>query len=402
MSSLAAGKFFALDLASMTTQRLPNYSSAQLLCDPSPSSQSQRVSYAPSCCRSAKNATSRSAHSLRGKAETCEFEAGCECGRNLDYTDHIIRDVLLNGINNPDIRREVLGTKNILKTPVNDVIALVEGKEMARNALPSSSLSAILPFRRQQKPPSDNPPAAPSQPDRARQAACPDCRALFHVFSEGTRGWNSKTHQTWITCHRSRRRRHRPQQPPHAQKPAVQTVELEPISQIAALHDKEANAPPQHTPTTHGTVHKPTAVTLDHHVFTKEFLACGFSLEDLFPVRLDLTAANRSPIAIDGAFFARLSTITRDGEAVSCRSMVYVSGSVQAMYLSYESMLNLGILSHGFPSAEPLKNPSDEHTDDLATPHRPLSVNSTRAVNEGCSQPDNTAGTCSCPQRSAS
>ncbi|XP_048578980.1 uncharacterized protein LOC125560720 [Nematostella vectensis] len=330
---------------------------------------------------------------------------------------------------------------------------------MARNALPSSSLSAISSFRRQQKPPSDNPPAAPSQPDRARQAACPDCRALFHVFLEGTRGWNSKPHHTCITCHRSRRRSHRPQQPPHAQSPAVQTVESEPISQIAAFHDKEANAPPQHTPTTHGPVHKPTAVTLDHHVFTKgewkrarlrahptipitvsldkqtttrhshsarnsslqaevsaiadtvaqsdlwslaEFLASGFSLEDLFPVRLDLTAANRSPIAIDGAFFARLSTITRDGEAVSCRSMVYVSGSVQAMYLSYESMLNLGILSHGFPSAEPLKKPSDEHTDDSATPHRPLSVNSTRAVNEGCSQPDNTAGTCSCPQRSAS
>ncbi|XP_048585059.1 uncharacterized protein LOC125567965 [Nematostella vectensis] len=96
-----------------------------------------------------------------GKAETCEFEAGCECGRNLDYTDHIIRDVLLNGINDPDTRREVLGTKNILKTPVNDVIALVEGKEMARNALPSSSLSAISSFRRQQKKPLRQPPSSP-------------------------------------------------------------------------------------------------------------------------------------------------------------------------------------------------------------------------------------------------
>ena len=65
---------------------------------------------------------------VRGKAETCEFTAECECGKEVDYTNHSIRDVLLNGIYDPDIRREVLGTKNILKTSVNDVIALVENK----------------------------------------------------------------------------------------------------------------------------------------------------------------------------------------------------------------------------------------------------------------------------------
>ena len=73
---------------------------------------------------------------VRGKAETCAFSTKCECGKNVDYTDHVIRDVLRNGISDPDIRREVLGTKNVLQTPVNDVIALVENKEMARNALP--------------------------------------------------------------------------------------------------------------------------------------------------------------------------------------------------------------------------------------------------------------------------
>ena len=34
---------------------------------------------------------------VRGKAETCAYHATCECGRSADYTDHIIRDVLLNG-----------------------------------------------------------------------------------------------------------------------------------------------------------------------------------------------------------------------------------------------------------------------------------------------------------------
>ena len=88
---------------------------------------------------------------VREKAETCEFTAECECGKEVDYTNHSIRDVLLNGIYDPDIRREVLGTKNILKTSVNDVIALVENKEMARNALPSSNLSAVSSFQHLKK-----------------------------------------------------------------------------------------------------------------------------------------------------------------------------------------------------------------------------------------------------------
>ena len=49
-----------------------------------------------------------------GKAETCTFTTKCECVKNIDYTDHVIRGDLLNGISDPDIRREVLGTKNVL------------------------------------------------------------------------------------------------------------------------------------------------------------------------------------------------------------------------------------------------------------------------------------------------
>jgi hypothetical protein len=43
-----------------------------------------------------------------------------------------------------DIRREVMGTSNILKQPVIDVIAQVESKEMARNALPPKPVCRLL------------------------------------------------------------------------------------------------------------------------------------------------------------------------------------------------------------------------------------------------------------------
>ena len=69
-----------------------------------------------------------------------------------------------------DIRREVLRVSNILETAVNEVIALVEGKEMARNALPSANISRMSSFKQQQS----------QQPDpralisSSEQATCPD------------------------------------------------------------------------------------------------------------------------------------------------------------------------------------------------------------------------------------
>ena len=72
---------------------------------------------------------------------------------------------------------------------------------------------------------------------------------------------------------------------------------------------------------------------------------------------MSLSAANRSPIAIDRAFFAKLTTKSPDGRETSCRSMVYVSSSVHDMYLSYESLLNLGVLANGFSGG----NSPDEH-----------------------------------------
>ena len=121
---------------------------------------------------------------VRGKAETCSYTASCTCGASVDYTDHVIRDVILNGLYDTDIRRELLGIAGILETPINEIIALVESKEMARNALPSPSLSAISSFVKQRKSP-PNPVPTLSQADQAKEATCPGCHIAFKVFTEG-------------------------------------------------------------------------------------------------------------------------------------------------------------------------------------------------------------------------
>lgn len=80
-----------------------------------------------------------------------------------------------------------------------------------------------------------------------------------------------------------------------------------------------------------------------------EFLRAGYTMDNLSPVSLSLNAANKSPIKIDGAFFAYIKGQTSNARTVCCRSMVYVSRDVKSLYLSYDTMLSLGIIDSGFP-----------------------------------------------------
>ena len=292
---------------------------------------------------------------VRGKADTCAFNATCKCGKNVDYTDHVIRDVLLNDLSDFDIRREVLWTKDILTKPINDVIALVENKEMARNALPSATLSSISTFKQaKQAPPTPLTSATPSAQAlavRDKVSTCPDCKTSFKIFTEGKRCWNTKPHQVCIICYRTRHRKQRQWRSPQTPAPRVQAVESDPISQKAAFQALET--PSQNrcrdiASSTHGSIGK--AGWLGYHIFSKgelrrarlrnhprvpiiieldnleqtrnksshhatppladvsaivdtgaqsdlwalsDFLACGFSRDHPHPIQMSLSAANR-------------------------------------------------------------------------------------------------------------
>ena len=117
-----------------------------------------------------------------------------------------------------------------------------------------------------------------------------------------------------------------------------------------------------------------------------DFIACGFSRDDLHPISLSLSAANHSPISTEGAFFAKLATQSSSGEITACHSMVYVSSSVKDMYLSYDSLLNLGLLLCTFPClGNPTGPPPDRETS-ATQPHASRvspNINAIRALNDG-------------------
>lgn len=78
---------------------------------------------------------------IRGKAETCGYSiratCPCKCGVEfaVDYTGEAIRDVLLAGIGCVNIKQEVLSAPEIHDMTINQLVGLVEQREMARNAM---------------------------------------------------------------------------------------------------------------------------------------------------------------------------------------------------------------------------------------------------------------------------
>ena len=132
----------------------------------------------------------------------------------VDYTQETVRDVLLAGIADLDIRREALSTQDIQEQSINDVIAFDEGREMARNATPASYVSSLSTFKRHQRPApqiqrtdkSMAPKAATQVPDKNKSAPCPDCGKAFQPFKQRNNGsWNKNPHKKCLNCWRQSR-----------------------------------------------------------------------------------------------------------------------------------------------------------------------------------------------------
>ena len=172
-----------------------------------------------------------------GKAETCAFKSKCECGREVNYTDHVISDKRCNnGSHDPDIRREVLGIAEILSKPINDVITLVGSKEKARTAFPLSSLPALSSFQCQKT----------TEADQAKKASCPDCATAYKIYMQGARGWKAKPNKMYIECYQSHRTTY--------------------IINVALLQANNTSMP---TPTSLTSVEIPATTKLCHHIFSK-------------------------------------------------------------------------------------------------------------------------------------
>ena len=96
---------------------------------------------------------------IQGKAATCEFVTVCTancCEANppkVDFSNVIVKYVLVNGLADAEIRKDVLGWKDLDTSSLAETIAFIEGKEMARDAYKGELSAVRSKFQKQQKDP---------------------------------------------------------------------------------------------------------------------------------------------------------------------------------------------------------------------------------------------------------
>ena len=220
---------------------------------------------------------------VRGKAETCEYETSvvCQCNRvnAVNFTDHIMRDVLLAGIYDADIRREMYGIDKILEQSINYVISAVEKKEMARDAHSATSVSSMSSMKLQRKRGQAGLASGQQQKtnesERNKQGNCPHCKKDYSLFKEGHFGWNSKPYEMCPGCFRAQRRKK-----PDTNKSVASVSESEAdvgviVAHVSAIGEAKAvvrNRPgKRQTKGNHNHAQGKSlqSVRMDHHIFTE-------------------------------------------------------------------------------------------------------------------------------------
>ena len=373
---------------------------------------------------------------VQGKAETCEYQTvyNARCS-NCDtavygktyYTDEVIRDVLLNGVADSDIRREALSAEGMQAKAVTEVIAFIESREIARNANPTSSLSALSSHRRYNHDrinhtyPSNIRSKSPNTSDRAKTSSCPDCGDSFNLFTKKARGWNQNPHTRCKDCWMKKRFPNRP----GAATNAISIEQADSIGQISIINKVARSSHVQQKSLRHHIFNKsewrrrkitdhprvPLEILFKGHPAVQVtaiadtgaqsdlwsldgFLQAGFTMGDLSPVSLSLNAANKSPIRIDGAFVVGLKGRSSSNKVVSCRTTLYVSQDVKSLFLSYDSMLSLGIICPEFPKIG-MFPPQDNNNSQKATNINVLTSN----VDGICGGTKDDGDICECPRR---
>ena len=226
---------------------------------------------------------------VRGKAETCEYytsftcqKATCTHVNNVDFTDHIMRDVLLAGIYDADIRREMYGVESILTQSINTVISMVEKKEMARDAHSAGSAAGISSMKQQRKMDQKQQqlPQKSEDVDKAKQAPCPKCKKSFPLYREGKFGWNSKPYNMCRDCFRSQRRPKSSQQNAsmsQQEEPEncgiivanVSTISVNSLPSSRSSSNRSKSTPPVVSHSGKMNALSSANIRMDHHVFSK-------------------------------------------------------------------------------------------------------------------------------------
>ena len=150
---------------------------------------------------------------VRSSACTCNFNVKCPhaCCREkapIDYTSQVVKDVLISGIADAEIRKDVLGWSSLDEKTDKEIVAFVEEKEIARNALSGSTTAATSGYRKRasQQPLEEKSKRIKLQPkvdqEEKRKLAlkgkCPTCQTDYNLYTRFRSGQLNK--EAFLLC----------------------------------------------------------------------------------------------------------------------------------------------------------------------------------------------------------
>ena len=364
---------------------------------------------------------------VRSSASTCNFKIKCpkDCCRtepDVDYTLMVVKDVLIAGVADSDIRKDLLGWSDLDKKTDKEVVAFVEEKEMARNAHSGVSAAAISGYRRANKSNENSKGDSEEKKKLGLKGKCSECRVNFSSYTKYRSGQlNPVPFTLCLKCFRAKKKLNEDKKTNSVSESSaimsfVSSLDASsPTSRVNAVTNNDVGNE-SHLSTC-------APLELDHHIFTrdgwekvnshthptvrlqmstvvddysklgfsfpkivprcidvvadsgaqsclwsrKQYLNSGFSLRDLIPVNHNMKAANKAPIEIDGAILLHLNGESNDGGPWEAAVMVYVSPQAHSFFLSKEAMVQLGIISSSFPRVGSIgRNFQTTYTDSIS------------------------------------
>ena len=134
---------------------------------------------------------------VRAAAATCEYKAKCphECcaARDLvDYTPMVVKDILIAGIEDNEIRKDVLGMSELDSKSDKEIVEFVEEKEIARNALQTSlSTNAVSSYNKNRKAGESSVDSSANK-KLAMRGKCPTCSLDYALYKQYPNGKMNK------------------------------------------------------------------------------------------------------------------------------------------------------------------------------------------------------------------
>ena len=350
---------------------------------------------------------------LRGQAGTCEYSVTCSCQRSVDYGDVMVKDALIRGLVDDEIR---LATMSESKTDTLEAtISYIEAKESGKRSAISifggaapTTAALTSSYRRQNRAPNKS----TTQP--TRRNPCSHCGGSGHGSTRRERekecpAYNKTCSRCGILHHlesvcrqppdkmkgRQARRQPKGAPPPREDDDAtavfdqlcslsdpLQSLELDHhvYNDLTRAWDRRASDPHplisvhiRAFPSDVRALRKTSRFTRPTPVVECPALAdtgcqsclastsllrrLGLTNYHLIPVTMKMNAANQQGIKIVGALALRIAGTSPSGHALETRQLVYFTDECTKTFLSRQACVALGLIPEDFPTIGGAHNP---------------------------------------------